>query len=108
HYESKREIILNSLKKAADSSEFDLAGDEIDKIQGNALYEIFEKLSARGAGQLTLIDNALRIIAEEGSAINECEECGESIGEKRLMALLGVRVCVHCAEEAENNSKMFA
>jgi len=108
HYENMRKDLVDALKIASKNPELDLAGDEIDQVQGNALHQMSEKLSSRGTDNLVLIDNALRILAEEGSAIDECEECSETIGEKRLMALLGVRICISCAEDAENTSKMFA
>ncbi len=108
HYESERAKIAQAIKKAVADSELDMAGDEVDKIQGNSLHQMSEKILSRHASTIALIDNSLRIMAEEGMAINECECCGEPIGEKRLMVILGVRICVSCAEEAENNSKMFA
>lgn len=103
HYQEQRLQILHLLSK---EDEIDVDGDEIDKIQGDALAQMAQKLSSRELAKLTLIEAALSAISD--GTINECEECGESIGEKRLMAIPGVRVCVSCAEEAENNAKMFA
>jgi|SRR5690606_14957305 len=108
YYEDMRNQIQHSLDIATKNSELDVSGDEVDKIQGNTLHQINEKLLLRSSNNLTLLTNAIRIIDEDGLAINECEDCGEAIGEKRLMLLFGVRNCVHCAEESENNSKMFA
>lgn len=103
HYSELRLSILNSLSK---DDEVDVDGDEIDRIQGDALAQMAQRLSSRDLEKLNLIENALVAISD--GSINECEECGEAIGEKRLMAIPGVRVCITCAEEAENNAKMFA
>ncbi len=99
----QRSKIVTQLNKHED---IDIHGDEVDKIQGEALTSMLERLSFRDKNKLLQIDTAL--IAIEDGSIDECESCGESIGEKRLLAIPGVRICISCAEEAENNSKMFA
>ena len=104
HYEEMRSEIIEALSK--EDSELDLEGDEIDKIQGTTLHQMSEKLSIARKLNLAKLDEALAAISD--GSINECEECGEPIGEKRLMAIPGVRMCIACAEEAEQNSKMFA
>ena len=104
HYENMREEIIKAL--SMDDSELDLEGDEIDKIQGTVIHQMAEKLAITRKINLVKIENALRAISE--GILDECEECSETIGEKRLMAIPGVRMCIICAEEAENNSKMFA
>lgn len=104
HYEEMRSEIISYL--AREDSELDLEGDEIDKIQGTALYQMSEKLSLTRKINLSKLEDGLRAISD--GTVNECEECGEPIGERRLMAIPGVRMCITCAEEAESNSKMFA
>lgn len=104
HYESMRSEIIEALSK--EDSDLDLEGDEVDKIQGTTLHQMSEKLSIARKLNLAKIDEALAAISD--GSINECEECGEPIGEKRLMAIPGVRLCIVCAEEAEQNSKIFA
>lgn len=34
-----------------------------------------------------------------------CEECGEEIPEARRQAVPGVRLCIHCQEEADKEQK---
>ena len=34
-----------------------------------------------------------------------CEECGEEIPPARRQALPGVRLCIHCQEEADKEQK---
>lgn len=104
HYESMRNEILETLSK--EDQELDLEGDEVDQIQGKAIHQMYEKLSMVRKLNLSKLNEALRAISD--GTVNECEECGETIGEKRLMAIPGVRMCIVCAEESEQNSKMFA
>jgi phage/conjugal plasmid C-4 type zinc finger TraR family protein len=41
-----------------------------------------------------------------GPGLTECEECGESIDERRREALKGVRLCLNCQREKEKNQKL--
>jgi len=102
YIEQKRQI-TESLSKIHD---IDIDGDDVDAIQGNTLTTILEKLSARDLVRIKQINAGLLAI-EEG-IINECESCSGNIGEKRLIAIPGVRICISCAEEAETTAKMFA
>src|SRR6202000_546643 len=74
-------------------------GDEVDIVQGNLLKSMLEKLSLRDKETLKKIKEALSKI-EEGS-FGECESCGESIPEKRLIAIPYSTTCVDCAEQEE-------
>ena len=42
-----------------------------------------------------------------GESRKYCEECGEPIPEARHKALPGVRLCIHCQEEADKHAKRF-
>lgn len=103
HYEQIRSDIIKSL--SIDNGELDIEGDEVDQIQGKAIYQMSQKLSSARKDNLIKIDESLRAIYE--GTLDECEVCGQQIGEKRLMAIPGVRMCIVCAEEAENHSKQF-
>ncbi|GIU18744.1 MULTISPECIES: DksA/TraR family C4-type zinc finger protein [unclassified Shewanella] len=37
-----------------------------------------------------------------GMSLLHCEECGEAIPEARRLALLGVRLCISCQNEIDN------
>lgn len=43
-----------------------------------------------------------------GESLLCCEECGEEIPEARRTALPGVRLCIHCQEEADKKQKAAA
>ena len=36
-----------------------------------------------------------------GESLAECEECGEPIPPARRLAMLGVRLCIECQQEAD-------
>ena len=40
-----------------------------------------------------------------GTSLEFCEECGEAIPQARRDALPGVRLCIHCQEEADKYQK---
>ena len=41
----------------------------------------------------------------QGVSLEYCEECGDRIPEARREALPGVRLCVHCQEEADREQQ---
>src|SRR5690348_4358456 len=58
--------------------------DSMDESTEEELYSTKLRLADRETFLLTKIQDALRRL--EGGDIDECEECGEAIGFKRLMA----------------------
>ncbi len=52
------------------------------------------------------IDEALRRLDE--NIIDECEDCGESIGFKRLLARPVTTYCIDCKEEREKEEQSQA
>ena len=81
----------------------DTDGDETDEVQGNMLIELNNQLNARNSIKLDRIENALKRI-EDGS-YGLCQDCGESIPEKRLLSNPYFQTCVSCAEEREAEEK---
>ena len=41
----------------------------------------------------------------QGESLEYCEVCGEEIPEARRKAVPGVRLCIHCQEEADKQQK---
>lgn len=99
----KKETILASLKSAEE--EIDVDGDEVDEAAAGALGSLSANLSKRNLKTLNDIERALGRI-QEGS-FGECEECGEDIGEKRLMAKPDAVTCIGCAEKLEHMARQF-
>jgi DnaK suppressor protein len=102
-YERQRDEIIKKLDALLDD-DVDIAGDELDKIQGKQLTDLIEKLSKRDEIKLQRIFLALRKIKDGTFGI--CENCEELIQEKRLLAIPGVCICINCAEEIERNMLM--
>jgi DnaK suppressor protein len=95
--------LIEHLVKTIENSEYeiDVAGDEVDEIQGKSIINVQEKLSRNNIIKLRKLERAVMAIDEGMYGI--CEECDEPIGIKRLEAIPGVVLCVSCAERAEMN-----
>jgi DnaK suppressor protein len=61
------------------------------------------RLRNREALYLKKIENALRRISE--GTFNECEGCGNEIGEKRLVARPTTTFCIGCKEDREQKEQ---
>ena len=46
-----------------------------------------------------------RRLVNKGESLQFCVECGEEIPEARRRAIPGVRLCIHCQEEADKQQK---
>jgi DnaK suppressor protein len=79
--------------------DIDTEGDETDVIQGNILIELNNRLSTRAASKLLQIEEALQRI--ENKTYGLCQDCEESIPEKRLLLNPHFQTCVSCAEDRE-------
>jgi DnaK suppressor protein len=102
-YEHQRAAILQQIGNQ--DFELDVAGDDVDQIQGAVLTNVARNLSDRDTVRLEKIDIALNKIAHGTFGI--CESCGENIGEKRLEIIPGVEICINCAELEEKEAKQF-
>ncbi|MBU3916889.1 TraR/DksA family transcriptional regulator [bacterium] len=74
-------------------------GDDIDHANEDRNRELYQILCERDQIKLKRIRHALEAI--ENSSYGVCEECGEKIGKKRLMALPFTELCVDCKSEEE-------
>ena len=102
-YEDQRDEIIRKLNLV--DNELDTEGDDVDKIQGNIISIVCDKLSKRDMLRLKKINLALQKI--EDKTFGECESCGEFIGEKRLEIIPGVELCINCAEEEERERRIY-
>lgn len=99
----KRKEILDSIKNQ--ETELDTDGDDVDQIQGSIISDMNDKLSKREILMLEKLDAAISKI--DSGTFGTCDDCGEAIGEKRLLALPGCEFCVECAEQQELEFKQF-
>lgn len=95
----KKEVLITSVT----NPDIDLDGDETDEIQGNIIIEISSQLSSRNNDKLMKIHESLKKI--ENKTYGICEDCGESIAEKRLLLRPYSTTCIFCAEEREITAK---
>jgi len=89
--------------KSYHQNDIDLDGDEVDEIQGVLIALVNNKLSTRDLEKIRKIDNALHKI--ENKSFGICEECEESIAEKRLEINPYFSTCISCAERIEFEDK---
>ena len=101
--EQKSTILKNCSEK--NGTELDCDGDDIDAIQGLLLTEMLQKISNRDLIKINHIDTALAKIATGTFGI--CEDCGDEVGKKRLLARPEASMCIICAEKAEIERKHF-
>lgn len=97
-YTELRKEIVKTLLENSDC-EIDIDGDIVDKLQGQSLANIQNRLCHSKLTKLRALDSAIDGLTS--GDYGDCEECGEPIGMKRLEILPGVTTCVCCAELAE-------
>ena len=73
--------------------------DSMDESTEEELYSTQLRLADRETFLLGKIQDALRRL--DGGDIDECEECGEAIGFKRLMARPVTTLCFECKSARE-------
>ncbi len=74
-------------------------GDYIDHANEDRNRELYQILCERDQSKLERIKHALDSIEDDCYGV--CEECGEKIGHKRLMALPFTEPCTDCKSEEE-------
>ena len=95
--------ILRSIEDLTVSTD-DLS-DEADLASSVITQQVTFNMRQRELGKLKAIDEALWRI-EQGS-YGHCEECDETIGEKRLENQPWTTLCITHAEEQERESQKF-
>ena len=73
--------------------------DSMDESAEEEMYSTKLRLVDRETGLIAKIQDALRRL--ETGDINECEECSEKIGFKRLMARPMTTLCFECKSARE-------
>jgi DnaK suppressor protein len=97
------------LKNAQDGLAFsmnrerNIGRDSIDESMEEELFSTELRLRDREKYLLGKILSALERL--EANTINECEECGEPIGLRRLLARPVTTLCIDCKEEREREEQ---
>lgn len=111
-----REVLLAEkarlLKSAQEGLAFsmnrdrNIGRDSIDESMEEELFSTELRLRDRESGLLGKINGALERL--EAGTINECEDCAEPIGYRRLVARPVTTLCIDCKEEREKEEKSQA
>ncbi|MCP4296019.1 MAG: TraR/DksA family transcriptional regulator [Proteobacteria bacterium] len=97
-----QELIIAEMEQDRDKSASAVTndiGDSIDHATEERNRELYQLLGERDQHKLDQIQHALEKIDEEQYGI--CEECGSTIGKKRLLALPFTDLCIDCKSEQE-------
>ena len=93
----------SSLRMSMDRGDTDTGRDSIDLSVTEWLLSTDLHLRDREMRLLTKVRKAL--VRLEDGEIGECEDCGEAIGFKRLMARPVTSLCIHCKETREEQER---
>lgn len=94
----------SSLQMSMDPS--DTGRDSIDQSTAESMLSTDLRLRDREKRLLSKITSAMQRL-DEGT-IDECEDCGDPIGFKRLMARPVTTLCIHCKESREDAERQSA
>jgi DnaK suppressor protein len=106
--EEKQRLVRNAQDGLAFSMnrERNIGRDSIDESMEEELFSTELRLRDREKFLLGKILSALERL--DANTINECEDCGESIGVKRLLARPVTTLCIDCKEEREREEQAAA
>ncbi len=100
--EQMQQAIVDELARDRDRSTSAVSGDigdTIDYANEDRLRELYQLLCERDENRLKQIRHALESI--DANSYGVCDECGDDIGRKRLMALPFTKLCIECKSEEE-------
>ena len=104
--EVERQLLQNaqvSLQMSRDRAA-DTGRDSIDQSQSEGMLSTDLRLRDREKKLLNKIRGAIQRL-DEGT-LDECEDCGDPIGYKRLMARPVTTLCIECKESREEQERL--
>jgi DnaK suppressor protein len=107
--EGERARLIENAKDGLQFSmnrERNIGRDSIDESMEEEIFSTELRLRDREKFLLGKIDDALRRLDDD--SIEECEDCGEPIGFKRLLARPVTTFCINCKEEREREEQSLA
>lgn len=102
----RRQLVSSAVSAIGFSMDRDrdrVGRDSLDEVTEEALYSTQLRLHDRETFLLSKIDEALERL--EQGIIDECDECGGSIGFQRLMARPVTTLCIECKSDREQNEE---
>lgn len=107
--EAERERLLRNAQDGLAFSmnrDRNIGRDSIDESMEEEIFSTELRLRDREKFLLGKINGALQRIEEK--KINECEDCGEAIGFRRLLARPVTTLCIDCKESRETEEASSA
>src|SRR5262245_27720717 len=104
----KRRLLRNAQEGLSFSMNRDrnIGRDSIDESMEEEIFSTELRLRDREKCLLGKINSALDRV--ERGTVNECEDCGEPIGFKRLLARPVTTLCIECKEQQEREETNLA
>src|SRR5215813_4276280 len=104
----KRRLLRNAQEGLSFSMNRDrnIGRDSIDESMEEELFSTELRLRDREKWLLGKINSALDRV--EQNTVDECEDCGEPIGFKRLLARPVTTLCIDCKEQQEQEETSLA
>src|SRR5215813_9870916 len=104
----KRRLLRNAQEGLSFSMNRDrnIGRDSIDESMEEELFSTELRLRDREKWLLGKINSALDRV--EQNTVDECEDCGEAIGFKRLLARPVTTLCIDCKEQQEQEETNLA
>ncbi|MDX9720127.1 MAG: TraR/DksA C4-type zinc finger protein [Myxococcota bacterium] len=99
------EIKRNMQARRDEEFEPETRGDEADIANSEGIAATLDRLHTRDIRLLKKLDEALIWLKDED--FGYCEECGEEIGFKRLLARPAARMCIECKQKQEQVERGF-
>ena len=99
--EEKKQILMELQTQRAfnqDDSRKDV-GDEVDSSENEQERELSLLMRDRGRDRLEAIEEAIQRM--QAGDYGFCEECGDPIPKRRLIAMPLARMCVNCQQDQE-------
>jgi DnaK suppressor protein len=83
------------------ASEAEVGGDEDEQALNEMLQSIASNRNRNLQGMLVRVQHALTKLSDEPAEFGLCEDCGEDIETKRLVAMPYAELCVTCQSQKD-------
>ena len=103
----REELLENGQSTIAHLQETEATPDEADRATQEEEHVLEQRIRDRERKQLHKIDSALHRIASGTGTFGYCEESGEPIGLRRLLARPTATLCIEEQERHERAERLF-
>lgn len=97
---------IEGLRFSMDRDHRNIGRDSIDESMEEEIFSTELRLRDREKYMLDKVEHALERL--ENGTIDECEDCGEQISFKRLLARPITTLCIDCKEDKEKEEQFKA